>query len=291
LRPASSNALWRITFCFIALYFVIISFLVLSGILEQKDYVQSLSAFIGWIVTLFLAVLHFRESEKENQNGRREEVKKKFGNRGFSEDQRIDYSIFRGCYEVSTPYRTLLAPFRVYISLNQPQAAKETVAKFIYTVLSQHNIMLWDGVTPFVLSIESHEVVVIKYDHLRRFIQFRVDDAHEAINKFRDYIQQVNIDELLSASGLDRLEKECEKIQVILLNVTMYLFDYRIELMNELLGDVFDKKVPRREPLDAKFKILTELATESSVREEAGRRDKLIQALGPCPEESNKLNP
>lgn len=64
--------------------------------------------------------------------------------------------------------------------------------------------MQWDGVTPFVLSIESHEVVVIKYDHLRRFIQFRVDDAHEAINNFRDYIQQVNIDELLSASGLDR---------------------------------------------------------------------------------------
>jgi hypothetical protein len=58
----------------------------------------------------------------------------------------------------------------------------------------------------------------------------------------------------------------------------MYLFDYRIELMNELLGDVFDKKVPRREPFDAKFKILTELATKSSVREEADRRDKLYSS-------------
>jgi hypothetical protein len=54
--------------------------------------------------------------------------------------------------------------------------------------------MLWNGVIPFILAIESHEVAVIEYDHLRKFIQFRVDDAQKAIERFRSFIQKIDIE-------------------------------------------------------------------------------------------------
>jgi hypothetical protein len=61
-------------------------------------------------------------------------------------------------------------------------------------VIAEHNIMLWNGVILFILAIESHEVAVIEYDHLRKFIQFRVDDAQKAIERFRSFIQKIDIE-------------------------------------------------------------------------------------------------
>src|SRR5258706_12495649 len=245
LKPASNGALWRITFLFIVAYFLVVSILSVAGLLGQKDYVQSLSAFIGWLVTLFLAVLHFRETQKENQNGRREEVKKTLEMEAFRKINESITAFSEIVTKVTTPYRTLLGTLRVY-SVHNPSLMKASLQNFIQAELSQHNIMLWNGVTPFVLAIESHEIAVIKYDHLRKFIQFRVDAAHQAINKFREHIQSTDIEQLMSKNGLDRLEQECNKVEMTLFDIVMYLFDYRIELMNELLGNVFEQTVPRR---------------------------------------------
>jgi hypothetical protein len=133
--------------------------------------------------------------------------------------------------------------------------------------------MLWNGVIPFILAIESHEVAVIEYDHLRKFIQFRVDDAQKAIERFRSFIQKIDIEHLKSGSGMDSFEKECKNVERLLFDIAMYLFDYRIELMNDLLGNVFEKRVPRRQPLDPNFKTLTEMATRESVQAESERRN------------------
>ena len=174
--------------------------------------------------------------------------------------------------KVTTPYRTVPALLRVYATHNQALALS-TLQNFLNVELPQQNITLWTGSTPFILAIESHEIAVIRYDHLRKFIQFTMDDCHEAINKFREYIQSTRVEVLLSEEGMKNLETECKKVEDTLLRVTMYLFDYRIELMNELLGNVFEERVPRRQPLDPKFKTLVEIATKDKVNEEEKRRD------------------
>ena len=270
-KPTSSGSLWRITFILIIAYFLAVTLVSVAGLLEQNDYFQSLSAFIGWMVTLFLAILHFRETQNENEHGRREEVKKRLQIEAF---QKINESVtlFSDIVtKVTTPYRT------VFVSLNfsrvyDPSLVTSDLQKF-REIVSQHNLMLWNGVTQFILSIESHEIAVIEYDHLRKFIQFRVDDAQEAINQFRSYIQQVDAEQLKSNSGFDSFEKECKKVERLLFDVVMYLFDYRIELMNELLGNVFEKTVPRRQPLDPEFKTLLQLATKERVEEESEKRN------------------
>ena len=39
-----------------------------------------------------------------------------------------------------------------------------------------------------------------------------------------------------------------------------YLIDYRIELMNSMLGEIFDSTVPHRKPKDPNIKTLIEIA-------------------------------
>jgi hypothetical protein len=72
---------------------------------------------------------------------------------------------------------------------------------------------------------------------------------------------------------MDSFENECKNVERLLFDIAMYLFDYRIELMNDLLGNVFEKRVPRRQPLDPNFKTLTEMATRESVQAESERRN------------------
>jgi hypothetical protein len=77
----------------------------------------------------------------------------------------------------------------------------------------------------------------------------------------------------LSKEGLEDFKRECKSVEEVLFNVTMYLFDYRIELMNCLLGDIFETQVPRRKPIDPRYKTLVEIATKETVEEEGKRRD------------------
>ena len=56
-------------------------------------------------------------------------------------------------------------------------------------------------------------------------------------------------------------------------NIGSLLFDYRIELMNNFMEDVFDKRVPDRKPLDPNIKILGELAIKNEVEEECRKRE------------------
>jgi hypothetical protein len=88
-------------------------------------------------------------------------------------------------------------------------------------------------------------------------------------------IEKLGTAQITSEEGWANFEKERKAVERALFDVTMYSFDYRIELMNELLGDVFEKTVPRRTPVDPQFKTLIELATCEAVKEESERRDRL----------------
>ena len=267
------QSLYVTIFLIFLVYCVIILFLARQKLLDQKDLTQIVTIFVGWIITLLLAVIHLRATQKDNQKGRRDEVKKSLEIDAFRKVNDALTAFSEVVTKVTTPYRTLPGLLRVCIVHNST-LAESTLRNFLNVELPQQNISLWNGVTPFILAVEANEIAIIKYDHLRKFIQFRVDDAHEAINSFREYIQSTRIDVIFSEEGLNTLEKACKKVEESLFDITMYLFDYRVELMNQLLGDIFEKLVPRREPLDPKFKILVEVATKEAVNEEENRRDR-----------------
>jgi hypothetical protein len=257
-------------FLIFLLYCTTVFLLAKLGVIEIKEILESATIFVGWLVTLVLAVIHLGATQKENEKGRREEIKRSLEVDAFRKINEALSNFSNVVTTVTTPYRTIPGSLRFSLAHNIPLTS---LTNFFNVELPQQNIALWNGLTPFILAIESNEIAVIKYDHLRKYIQFAVDDAHDAINRFRDYIYSTPRETLLTSDGLNDLEKECRKVESKLFDVTMYLFDYRIELMNELLGDVFKERVPRRKPGDPNIKTLVELATPEHVKREEIRRD------------------
>lgn len=143
--------------------------------------------------------------------------------------------------------------------------------------ISKHRASIYKGVAEYVLSIEANEISVTRFDHLRKYIQFKVDDVADSIMNFQNYLVNAKISELKTTKKSE-FDKWCEKIAEELYTIESYLFDYRIELMNYFLGNIFVSRVPRRKPKDPKYKILTEVAIKEEVEKEAGMREK--KALG-----------
>ena len=132
---------------------------------------------------------------------------------------------------------------------------------------------LIQGVMIFTLAIESNEIAVTQFDHLRKYIQFQINEVSDKIDNFEKYFNKTEKGKLVSEEGYSEFKENCDEIIEKFGNIQSYLFDYRIELMNSLLGDIFDTKVPMRKPKDPKYKLLTEVATKEEVEKEARERE------------------
>ncbi len=142
----------------------------------------------------------------------------------------------------------------------------------IYLELKSHIPELLKRFAPFLLSIEANEIAVIQYDHLRNKLFFEVDDLQDLMRDFAKFFGGTSRSDL-TTNRFDDLDQRCEKICHTFDDITAYLSDYRIVLMNQFLGDIFNAKVPEREPLHHR-KTLTEIAIKEEVEKEAKERAK-----------------
>ncbi|GAH05760.1 unnamed protein product, partial [marine sediment metagenome] len=81
---------------------------------------------------------------------------------------------------------------------------------------------------------------------------------------------------LLTKENFLQLKKYCKEIDEDLFNISSWLHDYRIELMNSMLGDIFESKIPIRKPVDPRYKTLIKLATKEKVEKELKERESKI---------------
>jgi len=262
---------WTILLLIIFIILVIIGLKKLkdSQTLSPKDFISNIILIIGWLIALLMGLLHLEKTRKDNQNLKREEIKKSIERETFREINRATTQLSGIIINITTKYGMLLS--RLNWHIQNPMLFsfnKETIGTELNTV----NINLLDGLTKFLLAIESNEIAVIKFDHLRKYIQFRVDDAYNLLNDFYKYFVNLDKKELITKEGQEKLKQKCDEIDDKLHDIQAYLYDYRIELMNYFLGEIFHAKIPIRKPRDPKYKILTEVAIKESVEKEEDER-------------------
>ena len=237
-----------------------------TGTLEVSDFINNLTLFIGWIVALLTAAIYLSKTRKDNQRLKKEEIRRSLEIDAFREINKAVTSFGSVLVKVSNKY--LWWPFDLKNYREDPRYHKFDKAKIGLETVRQ-NSDLRGGEVEFILAIEANEITVIQFDHLRKYIQFKVDDACELIRQFSDYLGVVALENL----GYSDLKERCERIREELSEINSYLFDYRIELMNSMLGEIFDSQVPIRKPRDPKHKTLTEVAIKEEVEKEAERRE------------------
>jgi len=266
------NRLLHILFLIVPLlcYLLFVLVLRILSLLSIQNLVYSVTIFIGWIVALSIVWIQLRKTREDNQILKRQEIKKSLEISAFKEINKALTSFSEILSRILHKYRMLPIDLRLHIK--SPNIFVFNKAE-MESEIGTHRASIYKGVAEYVLAIEANEISVTRFDHLRKYIQFKVDDVADSIMSFQNYVLNANISELKTTKKSE-FNKWCEKIAEELQTIESYLFDYRIELMNYFLGDIFVSKVPRRKPKDPKYKILTEVATKEEVEKEAEMREK-----------------
>lgn len=262
-----------ITVIFILAYALILCALKAKDILKPDSFVNNLTVFVGWLVALAIAGIHLRKNRLDNIALNKAETKKRLEIEAFKELNKAITDLSRSFGSVSVKYWTWPSKLKLHI---------ENPLIFIFNRseidlnFSEQLIKLGHAEVDFVTAIEGNEIVIIQFDHFKKFLHLEIEDIKEAVECFRSYFSKVDENDLITREGHLDFEKRCEEMNEQFVQFYTYLYDYRIILMNRLLGQVFETKMPERKPKDPKYKHLTEAAKKEEVEMRFEKRLKKI---------------
>ena len=226
---------------------------------------------VGWLIALLIAINYLQKNRRDNQIAKKEEFKKSLEIDAFREINKSVSAFSHAISDISGYFRYLYS-INLFLYRRNPTIAKFNKMEIILEIRKKYENLI-QGLSKFLIAIESNEIAVIQFDHLRKYIQFQIDDVSEKIDNFEKYFNKIEKVKLLFEEGYSEFKENCNEIIEYFKNIQSYLFDYRIVLMNSLLGDTFDIKVPMRKPRDPKYKLLTEVAIKEEVEKEVRERE------------------
>jgi hypothetical protein len=195
----------------------------------------------------------------------KQETRRRLEIEAFREVNTAITSFSRDVGLISVAYWTW--PSKLELSKKFPEISTFT-PRDIDLGVSEHIIKLGKGEVDFVTAIEANEIVIIEFQHLRLFIHLRNEDLSRILDDFRSYIMERPPIYFTSDEGISDFRSRCKSVNDKFTEMISYLHDYRVVLMNYLLGNLFETEVPMRKPRDPKYKLLTEVAKKEEVERE-----------------------
>jgi len=254
------------------LYILSIIFLTAIHIISIRNFIDNLVILFGWLIILFLALVQLKENRENNQIAKKEEIKRSLEIDAFKETNKARYKLSNSIGSMNVFFSTL--PSNLDLYFKDPKVYKFDQIEIIMKIRSQIENLL-KSLENFIVTIENNEIALISYHHYRLFITFRIEDIIKKIDGFQNYFGHLTIDNLSVEEDFLYFKRCCNNIGGNLLNINVWLHDYRIELMNSILKDIFEKKVPNRKARDPKYKTLMELAIKEKVEKESIKREKI----------------
>jgi hypothetical protein len=235
------------------------------GQLNTAETVRDFVLILGWIVTVLVATHQQRSVRDENDRSKREELRRSLQAEAFRQLSDASVKFLSEVGEIGSKYS--VAAF----SLGQPSPlSPETTIRNVYARLTGDLIELYRAMSRFAFVIETYQLALSDIHHLYLYIRFRVDDVARQLGAFPMSLPEGVA--LVDAVGREAFRTKCSDIGERLNNVSLYIGDFRIEVMNSLVGSLFDRRVPRRRPAKTSIKTLVELATPEAVAEENQQR-------------------
>ena len=261
------KAFWDNIFIFLSLL-IVLAYGVVEYFFQGKFAI--FGNVVGWLIALLIALNYLQKNRRDNQIAKKEEFKKSLEIDAFREINKEIYNFSHLIGNISVYYIALKS--KLFMHEKYPEIQKFNKVEIDFQI-GQKVVDILKGISDLSLIIESNEIAIIQFDHLKKYIQFQTEDVKELIIDFQKYFFKETIKDLLTKKGNSEFTKKCDEISDNLFTIQCYLFDYRIELMNSLFGDIFDTKVPLRRPKDPRYKLLTEVAIKEEVEKELKKRE------------------
>ncbi len=272
MKAESSKKPLILTIILVSIYSLVILLLLHSKVLTRENAVLSVTTALGWLVALWIALIHLDRARRDNQAAKKYEIKKRLEIEAFKEVNKAINEYSGKITSIMTLFFYTL-PSKLELHIKNPKLFKFDLVHIDQEIgITRAN--LYEGNAKFLLTIEANEIAIIEYDHYRKYINFRTDDLYKLLDDFFEYFYSLNIDNLNNKQVFLEFKKKCAPIHELAQDILSYLFDYRILLMNSMLVDIFDKSVPSRRPSDPKYKLLTDVAIKEEVEKEEEKRIK-----------------
>lgn len=236
-----------------------------SGAITVPDVLRNIGIAIGWVLAVVLATSQFRASSLQTEQQKKA-------------DRRADLNLdaFKHIAAASTDFTRALAgvmaPFSIAaVTFRSPQLlpGDNSAARLVESARKAPSD-LYGSWAQFVFSIEAYQIVLLPFDHLRHYIGFCVQDAADEIGRFAGSIPAASVN--MSDEDRASIGAVAGRIASMLFDLQSFVGDYRVEVMNALTADLFDRHISRRRPLSPSKKTLVELATRETVDREHERR-------------------
>lgn len=250
---------------FILLFLVFLCPLVIMGHITRSEFIGILINLSGWVVALAIALIHIRKNREDNLVIQNNEIKK-----------RLEIEAFKGINKVIVENEEVLTDIATYYTLtwklkiknsiknrkiNDSEIVLETHAlTHLHLEIREQNTRLIELWKNFIISIETYEIVLIRFNKFKEVLNKEFREMLFMTNDFENYILNLARKKLLKGD-LTTLDKKMLEINNKIMDIACYLRDYRIELMNSMLGDIFHSKVPKRKVKEP-HKTLAQIAKD-----------------------------
>jgi hypothetical protein len=118
----------------------------------------------------------------------------------------------------------------------------------------------------FYKSLEAHEIAIIHLEPYYRFLTIKIDELIRHIEHITtDFMHATSVIDLTE----DQYEQEVTRFKILYNEwgeIAAYMMDFRKMLQNDLLGDIFRRRLDPRKPLPGNGTTLDQVATKEVVQ-------------------------
>lgn len=267
----SVKELWKkyynyiLAILFIVLFLVFLYLLVIAEHITRSEFIGILINLSGWVVALLIAWIHIRKNREDNLIIQEKEIKKRFEIESFKEINKVMVENEEGLTDIST-YYVFTWKQKIKNSItdlnNNEIILTNNILTYIHLEARKQNTRLIELWKNFIVSIETYEIALIQFNKLKEVLNNKFKEIIFITNDFEKYILNLARKQSLNKeTDLAELDQKMLEINNKIMDIACYLRDYRIELMNSILGDIFHSEVPKRKAKEPN-KTLTQIAKD-----------------------------
>ncbi len=254
-------------------YAAILAALLYWCVIPVSEVLRDMAVAVGWLLAVTLATTQLAASRRENDRTKR-------ADRRASVEVEAFKQVSAASADLTKALSGVLAPFAVAaVTLKSPPLLpNDQTSQRLRVESQQAQVELHRAWAQFVFTIEAYQIALLPFEHLRKFIGFRVYDSADAIGRFAHTIPFSGNE--VGVEARSTIASQAQTLWQQVWEIMSFVGDYRVEVMNALTGQLFERPVPRRQPLHPAARTLVEHATKELVaREEEERVREAILAV------------
>jgi uncharacterized coiled-coil protein SlyX len=224
------------------------------NLLRHKERLNFVFPLLGWFIAFSLVILQINKNRQDNKDLKKHEIKKSLQIEAFKQ---INLSITE-CSKIYTGIQVDYSMLAGKLKFNSQNSNFDFHSFVLPFYSNQYSADLHKGHYIFKRAMEANEIAVIEFNHVDKKLFLEIHRLSNHIDKFSDFIGKNSQQSLLN-QNYKEFDRKSNEISQMMLDIQCYLHDFRIILMNHFLEDIFDAKVPNRNPNDENIKTLNEL--------------------------------